>query len=127
TKATIIKWIEEENVTQLTDAFYKNLEFGTGGMRGEIGVGSNRMNKYTVGTATQGLANYVKKVVTDEPIKAAIAYDSRNFSPEFAQIAADIFSANGITAYVYEELRPTPQLSFTVRELACHIGLVITA
>ncbi|MFT7002325.1 MAG: phosphoglucomutase [Spirosomataceae bacterium] len=127
TKATINKWIEEENVTQLTDAFYKNLEFGTGGMRGEIGVGSNRMNKYTVGTATQGLANYVKKVVTDEPIKAAIAYDSRNFSPEFAQIAADIFSANGITAYVYEELRPTPQLSFTVRELACHIGLVITA
>jgi phosphoglucomutase len=127
TKATINKWIEEENVTQLTDAFYKNLEFGTGGMRGEIGVGSNRMNKYTVGTATQGLANYVKKVVTNEPIKAAIAYDSRNFSPEFAQIAADIFSANGITAYVYEELRPTPQLSFTVRELSCHIGLVITA
>ena len=127
TKATINKWIEEENVTQLTDAFYKNLEFGTGGMRGEIGVGSNRMNKYTVGAATQGLANYVKKVVTNEPIKAAIAYDSRNFSPEFAQIAADIFSANGITAYVYEELRPTPQLSFTVRELSCHIGLVITA
>jgi phosphoglucomutase len=127
TKATINKWIEEGNVAQLTDAFYKNLEFGTGGMRGEIGVGSNRMNKYTVGTATQGLANYVKKVVTNEPIKAAIAYDSRNFSPEFAQIAADIFSANGITAYVYEELRPTPQLSFTVRELGCHIGLVITA
>lgn len=127
TKATINKWIEEGNVTQLTDSFYKNLEFGTGGMRGEIGVGSNRMNKYTVGTATQGLANYVKKVVTDEPIKAAIAYDSRNFSPEFAQIAADIFSANGITAYVYEALRPTPQLSFTVRELGCHVGLVITA
>lgn len=127
TKATINKWIEEENVTQLTDSFYKNLEFGTGGMRGEIGVGSNRMNKYTVGAATQGLANYVNKVVTHEPIKAAIAYDSRNFSPEFAQIAADIFSANGITAYVYEELRPTPQLSFTVRELGCHIGLVITA
>jgi phosphoglucomutase len=127
TKATINKWIEEKNVTQLTDAFYKNLEFGTGGMRGEIGVGSNRMNKYTVGTATQGLANYVKKAVTNEPIKAAIAYDSRNFSPEFAQIAADIFSANGIKAYLYEELRPTPQLSFTVRELGCHVGLVITA
>lgn len=127
TKATINKLIEEGNVTQLTDSFYKNLEFGTGGMRGEIGVGSNRMNKYTVGTATQGLVNYVKSVVTDEPIKAAIAYDSRNFSPEFAQIAADIFSANGIHAYLYEELRPTPQLSFTVRELGCHIGLVITA
>ncbi len=127
TKAIIQQWIEAGNVTQLTDSFYKNLEFGTGGMRGEIGVGSNRMNKYTVGAATQGLANYVNKIITDEPIKAAIAYDNRNFSPEFAQIAADIFTANGITTYLYEELRTTPQLSFTVRELGCHIGLVITA
>ncbi|UBM60530.1 phospho-sugar mutase [Marinilongibacter aquaticus] len=127
TKATIQKWIDEGNETQLTDSFYKNLEFGTGGMRGEIGVGSNRMNKYTVGAATQGLANYLNKVYPDGDIKVAIAHDSRNFSPEFAQIAADIFSSNGITAYLYPELRPTPQLSFTVRELGCQAGLVITA
>jgi phosphoglucomutase len=96
-------------------------------MRGEIGVGSNRMNKYTVGAATQGLANYLNKCYPNEPIKAAIAYDSRNFSPEFAQIAADIFSANGIAAYLFPELRPTPELSFAVRELGCQTGLVITA
>jgi phosphoglucomutase len=127
TKATIQKWIDEKNTAQLTDSFYKNLEFGTGGMRGEIGVGSNRMNKYTVGAATQGLSNYLNKCYPNEPIKAAIAYDSRNFSPEFAQIAADIFSSNGITAYLFPELRPTPELSFTVRELGCQAGLVITA
>ncbi len=96
-------------------------------MRGEIGVGSNRMNKYTVGAATQGLANYLNKCFPDQPIKVAIAYDSRNYSPEFAQIAADILSANGITVYLYKELRPTPQLSFTVRELGCQSGIVITA
>lgn len=129
TKATIQEWIDNGNSTQLTDSFYKNLEFGTGGMRGEIGVGSNRMNKYTVGAATQGLANYLNKVYqgSDEQLKVAIAYDSRNFSPEFAQITADIFSANGIVAYIYPELRPTPQLSFTVRELGCHAGIVVTA
>lgn len=127
TKATINQWIEEGNVTQLTDSFYKNLEFGTGGMRGEIGVGSNRMNKYTVGAATQGLANYLNKTYPNEQVKVAIAYDSRNFSPEFAQTAADILSANGIVVYLYKELRPTPQLSFTVRELGCHSGIVITA
>jgi phosphoglucomutase len=127
TKDTIQKWIDEKNVTLLTDSFYKNLEFGTGGMRGEIGAGSNRMNKYTVGAATQGLANYLNKCYPEGNIKAAIAYDSRNYSPEFAQIAADIFSANGITAYLFPELRPTPQLSFTVRELGCQAGLVITA
>ncbi|MCP9770134.1 phospho-sugar mutase [Lacihabitans sp. LS3-19] len=119
--------IESENVTQLTDSFYKNLEFGTGGMRGELGVGSNRMNKYTVGAATQGLANYLNKCFVGEPIKVAIAFDSRNFSPEFGQIAANILSANGITVYLYKELRPTPQLSFTVRELGCQSGIVITA
>ena len=119
--------IDAGNTTQLTDSFYKNLEFGTGGMRGELGVGSNRMNKYTVGAATQGLANYLNKCFANEPIKVAIAYDSRNYSPEFAKIAADILSANGITVYLYEELRPTPQLSFTVRELGCQSGIVITA
>ena len=127
TKAIIQKWLDEGNETQLTDSFYKNLEFGTGGMRGEIGVGSNRMNKYTVGAATQGLANYLNKVYPEGDINVAIAHDSRNFSPEFAKIAADIFSANGITAHLYPALRPTPQLSFTVRELGCQAGLVITA
>lgn len=127
TKSEIQNLLKEEKYTALTDAFYKNLEFGTGGMRGELGVGSNRMNRYTVGAATQGLSNYLNKVITDKTIKVAIAYDSRNFSPEFAQIAADIFSANGIVAYLYPELRPTPQLSFTVRELGCDAGVVITA
>ena len=127
TKDRINALIAEGNVTQLTDSFYKNLEFGTGGMRGELGVGSNRMNKYTVGAATQGLANYLNKVFAGQEIKVAIAYDSRNFSPEFGQIAADILSANGITVYLYKALRPTPQLSFTVRELGCRSGIVITA
>ncbi len=127
TKDKINELIASGNVTQLTDSFYKNLEFGTGGMRGELGVGSNRMNKYTVGAATQGLANYLNMVFTDQEIKVAIAYDSRNFSPEFGQIAADILSANGITVYLYKALRPTPQLSFTVRELGCQSGIVITA
>lgn len=127
TKAIIQKWIDEGNTTQLTDSFYKNLEFGTGGMRGEIGVGSNRMNKYTVGAATQGLANYLNKFYLGNDISVAIAYDSRNFSPEFARIAAEVLSSNGITAYLYPELRPTPQLSFTVRELGCQAGIVITA
>ncbi len=127
TKDKLNSLIEEGNVTQLTDSFYKNLEFGTGGMRGELGIGSNRMNKYTVGAATQGLANYLNKVFAGEEIKVAIAYDSRNFSPEFGEISANILSANGITVYLYKALRPTPQLSFTVRELGCHAGIVITA
>lgn len=127
TKEQLQQLIDSGNSTQLTDSFYKNLEFGTGGMRGELGIGSNRMNKYTVGAATQGLANYLNKVFAGESIKVAIAYDSRNFSPEFGQIAADILSANGITVYLYKALRPTPQLSFTVRELGCHSGIVITA
>ncbi|MGR3810474.1 phospho-sugar mutase [Jiulongibacter sp. NS-SX5] len=127
TKETIQNWINNKDITALTDSFYKNLEFGTGGMRGEIGVGSNRMNKYTVGAATQGLANYLNKFYLGDNISVAIAYDSRNFSPEFAQIAADVLSSNGITAHLYAELRPTPQLSFTVRELGCQAGIVITA
>jgi phosphoglucomutase len=127
TKATIQQKLDDKAFTDLTDSFYKNLEFGTGGMRGEIGVGSNRMNKYTVGTATQGLANYLNKAFPDQDIKVAIAHDSRNFSPEFARIAADVLSANGITVYLYKELRATPQLSFTVRQLGCQSGIVITA
>jgi phosphoglucomutase len=127
TKQSIQKLIDEGNDTELTDAFYKDLEFGTGGLRGLIGVGSNRMNRYTVGTATQGLANYLNKAFPNEEIKVAIAYDSRIKSDEFSQIIADIFSASGITVYLFEALRPTPELSFAIRQLNCHSGVVVTA
>jgi phosphoglucomutase len=127
TKSAIRKLMEDEASTELTDAFYKDLEFGTGGLRGLIGIGSNRMNRYTVGTATQGLANYLNKTFSHEPIRVAVAYDSRIKSDEFSQIIADIFSANGITVYLFESLRPTPELSFTIRELNCHSGVVVTA
>jgi phosphoglucomutase len=127
TKATIQDLIAKGDQTTLTDSFYKSLEFGTGGMRGEMGVGSNRMNKYTVGAATQGFANYLNASLPGQKIKVAIAHDSRNNSPEFTRIAADIFTANGIEVYLFPALRPTPQLSFTVRHLGCQAGLVITA
>jgi phosphoglucomutase len=127
TKQSIQRLIDEGNDTELTDAFYKDLEFGTGGLRGLIGVGSNRMNRYTVGTATQGLANYLNKAFPNEEIKVAIAYDSRIKSDEFSQIIADIFSASGITVYLFEALRPTPELSFAIRQLNCHSGVVVTA
>ena len=127
TKAAIQKLVDDNATTDLTDSFYRTLEFGTGGLRGIIGVGSNRMNRYTVGTATQGLANYLNKVFAGQDISVAIAHDSRRMSPEFSQIAADIFSANGITVYLFSELRPTPELSFAIRQLGCKSGLVITA
>ncbi|MCF0059818.1 phospho-sugar mutase [Dyadobacter sp. CY356] len=127
TKQSIQQLIDEENDTELTDAFYKDLEFGTGGLRGLIGVGSNRMNRYTVGTATQGLANYLNKAFPNQEIKVAIAYDSRIKSDEFSQIIADIFSASGITVYLFEALRPTPELSFAIRQLGCQSGVVVTA
>ena len=127
TKQAIRTLMDENEETKLLDAFYKDLEFGTGGIRGIIGVGSNRMNRYTVGSATQGLANYLLKCFPDQEIKVAIAYDSRNMSPEFARITADIFSANGIRVYLFEELRPTPELSFAIRHLDCQSGVVITA
>ena len=111
----------------LTDAFYRTLEFGTGGLRGIMGPGSNRMNRYTLGMATQGLCNYLLLSFPNQEIKVAIAHDSRNNSPEFAQIAAGIFSANGITVYLFDALRPTPELSFAIRELGCQSGCVITA
>ena len=111
----------------LTDAFYRTLEFGTGGLRGIMGPGSNRMNRYTLGMATQGLCNYLKHSFPNQEIKVAIAHDSRNNSPEFAQIAAGIFSGNGITVYLFDALRPTPELSFAIRELGCQSGCVITA
>ncbi len=112
---------------ELTDSFYKDLEFGTGGLRGIMGVGSNCMNQYTLGKATQGLANYLNKTYPSSPIKVAIAYDSRNNSKIFAQITANIFSANGIQVFLYDELRPTPLLSYTIRHLQCQSGVVITA
>lgn len=113
--------------TELADSFYKDLEFGTGGLRGIMGVGSNRMNKYTVGMATQGLANYLKKSFPNEQVKVAIAHDSRNNSRFFAETTAAVFSANGIHVYLFEDLRPTPELSFAIRKLGCKSGVVLTA
>ncbi|MCB9082573.1 MAG: phospho-sugar mutase [Lewinellaceae bacterium] len=127
TKQVIRDLLEADNVTELTDAFYKDLEFGTGGLRGVIGVGSNKMNRYTVGAATQGLANYLNQCFPGQPIQVAIAHDSRNMSPEFARITADVFSANGIRVFLFKELRPTPELSFAIRHLGCQSGVVITA
>jgi len=117
----------QTNEKELTDAFYRDLEFGTGGLRGIMGVGTNRMNKYTVGFATQGFANYLKKTFPKKTLKVAIAFDSRNNSKYFAGITADVFSANGIFCYLFEELRPTPELSFAVRELSCDAGVMVTA
>lgn len=123
TKAAIRQMSDDE----LTESFYRDLEFGTGGLRGIMGVGSNRMNKYTVGAATQGLANYLRKTFPNDQIKVAIAHDSRNNSPEFARIVADVFSANHCKVFFFEALRPTPELSFAIRHLGCHSGVVLTA
>jgi phosphoglucomutase len=128
TKAAVKAMLEDEDKTELIDSFYKDLEFGTGGLRGIMGAGSNRMNKYTVGGATQGLANYLKKNFSDvDQIAVVIGYDCRNNSPEFANIVADIFSANGIKAYIFDELRPTPEISYAIRKLGCQSGVIITA
>nr|WP_298659251.1 phospho-sugar mutase [uncultured Flavobacterium sp.] len=112
---------------ELEDSFYKNLEFGTGGMRGIMGVGTNRINKYTLGKNTQGLANYLKKCFPNEPLKTVIAYDCRHNSDTLAKTVADVFSANGIQVYLFSELRPTPELSFAVKHLHCQVGIVLTA
>lgn len=122
-----IKRLQETSPDELAESFYRNLEFGTGGLRGIMGVGTNRMNKYTVGMATQGFANYLKKVYGTAEIKVAIAYDCRNNSRFFAETAANVFAANGIKVYLFEDLRPTPELSYTIRHLSCHAGLVLTA
>lgn len=111
----------------LEESFYKNLEFGTGGMRGIMGVGTNRINKYTLGKNTQGLSDYLKKSFPGEQLKVAIAYDCRHNSNTLAKVVADVFSANGIQVYLFSEMRPTPELSFTVRYLNCHAGIVLTA
>ena len=127
TKAAIRNMLDNEEHQELTDAFYKDLEFGTGGLRGIMGVGSNRVNKYTFGMATQGFSNFLKQHYPDEQIKVAIAHDCRNNSEELAQVVADVFSANGIYVYLFEGLRPTPELSFAIRELDCHGGVMLTA
>lgn len=126
TKDEIIK-LQKENPEQLADAFYKNLEFGTGGLRGIMGVGTNRMNKYTVGMATQGYANYLRQSFPKEELRVAIAHDSRNNSRFFAETTANVFAANGVKVFLFENLRPTPELSFAIRHLKCQGGVVCTA
>lgn len=128
TRGEVQKMLAAEDKTALIDAFYKDLEFGTGGLRGIMGAGSNRMNIYTVGAATQGLANYLKEVFKDLPqITVAVGHDVRNNSRKFAELAADIFSANGIKVYLFEDCRPVPEVSYTIRKLGCQSGVMVTA
>ena len=123
-----VQHLMESDLKELEDCFYKNLEFGTGGLRGIMGVGTNRMNQYTVGMATQGLANYVKTCFAHLPqVKVAVSYDCRNRSAEFARITADVFAANGFKVYLFEALRPTPELSFAIRHFGCQSGVMVTA
>ncbi|MDD3788630.1 MAG: phospho-sugar mutase, partial [Petrimonas sp.] len=128
TKAEIQKMLDSDDKSQLIDAFYKDLEFGTGGLRGIMGAGTNRMNIYTVGAATQGLSNYLlKEFAEKQDIRVVIGHDCRNNSRLFAEISADIFSANGIKVYLFESLRPTPEVSYAIRKLGCQSGIMITA
>lgn len=128
TRAEVKQMLEAEDPTQLIESFYKDLEFGTGGLRGIMGAGTNRMNIYTVGAATQGLANYLKEAFPDLPqISVAVGHDVRNNSRKFAEIVANIFSANGIKVYLFDSFRPTPELSFAIRQLGCQSGVNITA
>ena len=127
TKASIQSLIDAQSHTELTDSFYRDLEFGTGGLRGIMGPGTNRVNKYTIGSATQGLCNYLLKKYPGEKIKVAVAHDSRNLSDYLANVTAEVFSANGIHVYFFKELRPTPELSFAIRHLGCKSGVMITA
>ena len=128
TRAAVKAMLENEDKTDLIECFYKDLEFGTGGLRGIMGVGSNRMNIYTVGSATQGLANYLKDAFKDlEQIKVVVGHDVRNNSRLLAEIVANIFSANGIKVYLFDDSRPTPEMSFAIRELGCQSGVIITA
>ncbi len=128
TKSAVKQMLDSEDKTELIESFYKDLEFGTGGLRGIMGVGTNRMNIYTVGAATQGLSNYLLKEFSDlEQISVVIGHDCRNNSRRFAEISADIFSANGIKVYLFENLRPTPEISYAIRKLGCQSGIVITA
>ena len=128
TRAAVSEMLEKEDKTDLIECFYKNLEFGTGGLRGIMGAGSNRMNIYTVGLATQGLANYLKKNFAGmEQISVVVCHDCRNNSRLFAETVADIFSANDIKVYLFDDMRPTPECSFAIRHLGCQSGVNITA
>ncbi|MDD2436584.1 MAG: phospho-sugar mutase [Massilibacteroides sp.] len=128
TRAQVQTMLDNEDPTELIESFYKDLEFGTGGLRGIMGIGTNRMNKYTVGAATQGLSNYLKKEFEHlDQIKVVIGHDCRNNSRKFAEISADIFSANGIKVYLFDDLRPTPEVSYAIRELGCQSGIILTA
>ena len=128
TRAQVQALLDSEDPTELIECFYKDLEFGTGGLRGIMGVGSNRMNIYTVGAATQGLSNYLKQEFAElDQIKVVIGHDCRNNSRKFAEISADIFSANGIKVYLFESLRPTPEMSYAIRKLGCQSGIILTA
>jgi len=124
---TQVQDLIDHNPEELNESFYQNLSFGTGGMRGTMGVGTNRINKYTLGKNTQGIANYMKQVFPNEQLKVAIAYDCRHNSDTLAKVVADVFSANGIHVYLFSELRPTPLLSYTVKFKDCHCGIVLTA
>jgi phosphoglucomutase len=121
-----VKRLLEADLDELVESFYTDLEFGTGGLRGLMGPGTNRMNRYTLAQTTQGLAQYILNSGVSNP-SVAIAYDSRNGSPEFARVAAEVLAGNGLHVHLYPALRPTPQLSFTVRNLGCTAGIVITA
>ena len=127
TKAAVKALMDNADTTELIESFYKDLEFGTGGLRGIMGVGSNRMNIYTVGSATQGLSNYLKKEFAGQSISVVVGHDCRNNSRLFAETAANIFSANGIKVYLFESLRPTPEMSFAIRHLGCQSGIILTA
>ena len=128
TRTAVKAMLENDDKTELIESFYKDLEFGTGGLRGIMGAGSNRMNIYTVGAATQGLSNYLKVAFADLPeIKVVVGHDVRNNSRKFAEIVADIFSANGIKVYLFDSCRPTPEISFAIRHLGCQSGVIITA
>ncbi|WP_299224525.1 phospho-sugar mutase [uncultured Psychroserpens sp.] len=122
-----IKHLIANNTEELKESFYKNLEFGTGGMRGIMGIGTNRINKFTLGKNTQGLSNYLRQQFPSESLKVAIAYDCRHNSKSLAKVVADVFSANGINVFLFEDLRPTPELSFALKHLNCHCGIVLTA
>ena len=128
TRREVQQMLDNPNITELIEAFYKDLEFGTGGLRGIMGAGTNRVNIYTVGAATQGLSNYLKMEFADLPlIKVVIGHDCRNNSRKYAEISADIFSANGIKVYLFDDLRPTPEISYTIRRLGCQSGIILTA
>ena len=128
TRKEVKRMLDAEDKTELIESFYKDLEFGTGGLRGIMGAGTNRMNIYTVGSATQGLANYLKDCFKDLPqIAVAVGHDVRNNSRKFAELTADVFSANGIKVYLFDGPCPTPEVSYAIRKLGCQSGVMVTA